>query len=59
MTDEPVTQGRTEALEDLLAQGEQIPGVSEALAAYEELQRSAWNVAEAPAETWYSTGGNH
>lgn len=49
---------RQDELQTLLEQGGQIPGVEQAMAAYEEIQRSVVRVVRAQSLVTYSTGGN-
>lgn len=56
MTQQP--SDRQDELQELLEQGSQIPGVDQAMAAYEEIQRSVVRVVRAQGLVTYSTGGN-
>ncbi len=50
---------RQDALADLLMQAEQMPGVVDAMRAYESLERAMWwRVVNARAGLRYATGGN-
>lgn len=52
-------EDRQDALDELLKQAEQTPGLVDAMKAYDELQRAmSWRVVNARAGLRYATGGN-